>query len=55
MLKIIKYSDQFQVGLTFAIHNHCYNEPKCFHFHMWIDLGKWCIEITIGKDHDVET
>lgn len=42
--ELIKYEDQFQVGLSFARHGHCSTLDK--HFHIWIDLGWWCLEIT---------
>ena len=42
-----KYRDQFQFGLTFAIHEH--TEKR--HFHCWIELGFWYIEISIGAPY----
>ena len=44
-----KYSDQFQVGSTFCIQKEDkeYPEYNPNHAHIWIDLFKWCIEITI--------
>lgn len=41
-----KYEDQFQVGLALTIHKHLH-----YHFHLWIDLGFWCIEVTIGDSY----
>jgi hypothetical protein len=47
-----KYRDQFQVGLSFTFHTHSSDEDAnvdLWHFHIWIDLGVYCIEITIGE------
>ena len=46
MIELIRYSDQIQFGLTFTRHDH--GEGK--HCHIWIDLGRYCIEITFGGD-----
>jgi len=40
-----KYDDQFQVGISFAIHPpHAQFERR--HIHIWFDLGRYYIEIT---------
>jgi hypothetical protein len=43
-----KYDDQFQVGVSFGFHK-TWSEYN-FHFHFWIDLGFWYIQITIGDN-----
>ena len=47
MISLEKYKDQFQVGLSFTIHKHYHK----WHFHFWIDLGIYCIEISIGDSY----
>jgi len=42
MIEIIKYDDQIQFGIMVARHEH--GDGK--HYHLWIDLGRYCIEIT---------
>jgi hypothetical protein len=41
--KFDKYTDQFQIGITFARHYHRKDNK---HSHIWIDLGYWYIELT---------
>ena len=41
-MEIYRYTDQFQIGLAFAVHSH----GDARHWHIWIDIGKWCLEIT---------
>ena len=41
-----KYGDQFQIGISATIHGHNSDTDK--HFHLWIDLGFWYIEISIN-------
>lgn len=49
-IEFIKYGGQFQIGLTFTIHTHCVDEEtEKYHFHIWLDLGLYCIELTIGE------
>jgi len=45
MLELIKYEDQIQFGIMISIHDHGLGR----HCHLWIDLGRYCIEITWGK------
>lgn len=40
-------TDFKQIGISFAKEN--LNETRV-HYHIWIDLWKWCIEITIGEE-----
>ena len=46
------YTDQFQLGISMAIHNIEkdieYPEVNIRHAHIWIDLGFRCLEITFG-------
>ena len=44
MIELIRYSDQIQFGLTFTRHDH--GDGK--HCHIWIDFGRYCMEITFG-------
>ena len=44
MIELIRYADQIQFGLTFTRHDH--GEGK--HCHIWIDFGRYCMEITFG-------
>ena len=46
MIELIRYSDQIQFGLTFTRHDYGAGKD-C---HIWIDLGRYCIEITFGGD-----
>lgn len=45
-----KYKDQFQIGISFCIHNVYkdleYPEYNVRHAHIWIDLGFRGLEIT---------
>lgn len=34
----------YAFGLHFGVHSH--GEP--LHGHIWIELGRWCVEVTIG-------
>jgi hypothetical protein len=34
----------YAFGLHFGVHSH--GEPR--HGHIWIELGRWCVEVTIG-------
>ena len=47
-ISLDKYDDQIQFGLTFSFHKHSVKR----HFHIWIDLFKYYIEITIGKENE---
>jgi hypothetical protein len=51
-----RYKDQFQVGISACLQNISkdieYPEYNYCHFHIWIDLGFRCFEITIlDKDY----
>jgi hypothetical protein len=39
----------YQLGLSCGYHDHDDLEVK-WHFHLWIDLGPWYIEVRIGED-----
>lgn len=41
--ELVKYADQFQVGLSFTVHSHGCGR----HMHLWIDIGKYCLEFTV--------
>ncbi len=41
----IRYMDQFSLGISFAAHAH----GDRWHFHVFIDLGPGCVEITVGE------
>ena len=38
----------FQLGLSLSIHKHADYFPN--HCHVWVDIGFWYIELTIGKE-----
>jgi len=47
---LITYKDQWQFGITFNISwkDKIYMSIEdVTHGHIWIDLGKWCLEISI--------
>lgn len=49
-----KYEKQFQIGIYFGIHKHVNlysreNGKETHHFHLWIDLCFWYIQINIGR------
>jgi hypothetical protein len=54
--KFGKYPYQFQLGVYASIHNHNPNDycnetgDNYYHFHLWIDLGFYYIEITIRDE-----
>jgi len=50
-LEIEKHWDNdFQIGITpFCIHKH---NDGFYHFHLFIDIGFWYIELTIGKEYN---
>jgi len=48
-IELIKYREQFNFGMSISWHNH--HMPNMYHFHLWIEIGIFCVEITIGKDH----
>lgn len=52
----IKYEDQLQFGILFARHRHFrddYNKKNNkYHYHVFIDIGKYCLEITIGEKYE---
>jgi hypothetical protein len=50
-IELIKYEDQFQIGITFTRHYHQIDEnnKQLYHYHMFIDLGTYCLETTIGE------
>lgn len=43
-IEIFRYDNQFQLGITLCFHD----DGNGRHFHLWFDLGIYCIEITIG-------
>ena len=47
-IEIIRNKNQYQLGIESAIHKH-FDFPKKWHFHIWIDIVFYCIEISIGK------
>lgn len=49
-IEFIYQPSQIQIGANMCIHNHCPEEEnESWHFHVWIDLFIWCIELTIGE------
>lgn len=51
-----KYKTQFQIGISFCLQNIEkeieYPEYNVKHFHVWIDLGFRCLEISILNKRD---
>ena len=45
-IEIVKYNDQFQIGVSFAVHSHGFKSHK----HFWLDLGRRCLEVTFGGE-----
>ena len=41
----IQYQDQYQYGIMVSHHSHY--EP--YHWHIFIDFHKWCLQFTFGK------
>jgi len=51
MLKIelidyLEYGDRS--WYAFGIHGGIHSHGELRHGHIWIDLGRWCVEVTIG-------
>lgn len=51
MLKIelidyLEYDDRS--WYAFGIHGGIHSHGELRHGHIWIDLGRWCVEVTIG-------
>ncbi|MCP4650331.1 MAG: hypothetical protein GY853_09680 [PVC group bacterium] len=44
-----KYSHAFKLGSTVVLHNHICER---WHFHLWIDLGFRCLEISVNANYD---
>jgi hypothetical protein len=45
----VKYENQLQFGLAFARHKH-HSDANNYHYHIFIDVGVYCLEILIGEE-----
>jgi len=44
----VKYENQLQFGLAFARHKH--HSDADYHYHIFLDVGVYCLEILIGEE-----
>ncbi len=47
-IKLCEHSNQFSLGIYFDIHD--VHDKTVRHYHVFIEIGFYCIEITFRKD-----
>jgi len=44
-----KYDKDINIGFCLTYHAHLWSK-SVKHFHIFVDVGRWCIEITMGNE-----
>lgn len=51
VIEVDKYEQDIKLGVDIGLHKH--NVDENYHFHIWIDLFKYYIEINIMNDTNI--